>query len=185
MDFFEPHDNNRQFEQAFKLTIEHEGGYQCDPKDTGNWTQGSLNSGELKGTKYGISAASYPEEDIKGLTLERAKQIYYRDYWVPNQLGRHSRTVAILWFDGIINHGHRNANKFMQRALGVNHDGIIGPISMASLAKHQYSDQLPLLFLSQRLKFYTCLSGFNRFGKGWVRRIQDQLEKVLHGTLIE
>jgi lysozyme family protein len=47
-----------------------EGGYVDDPADPG---------GE---TKYGISKRSYPNEDIKNLTRDRAIAIYYRDFWV-------------------------------------------------------------------------------------------------------
>jgi hypothetical protein len=47
-----------------------EGGYVNDPHDAG---------GE---TNMGISKRSYPDEDIKNLTRDRAVEIYYRDYWV-------------------------------------------------------------------------------------------------------
>ena len=56
------------FDHAFERLIGHEGGYVNDPKDRG---------GE---TKYGISKRSYPGEDIAGMTLGRAKEIYLRDY---------------------------------------------------------------------------------------------------------
>ena len=46
-----------------------EGGYVDDPQDPG---------GE---TKYGISKRSYPNEDIKNLTRDKAIEIYYRDFW--------------------------------------------------------------------------------------------------------
>ena len=32
-------------------------------------------------TKYGISKKAYPNEDIANLTLERAKELFRRDYW--------------------------------------------------------------------------------------------------------
>ena len=57
------------FDVAFEKLIGHEGGYVNDARDPG---------GE---TKYGISKRAYPDEDIAGLTLERAKQIYRRDCW--------------------------------------------------------------------------------------------------------
>lgn len=52
------------FDKAFEIVVGHEGGYTDHPSDPG---------GE---TKFGISKRSYPNENIKGLTLERAKQIY-------------------------------------------------------------------------------------------------------------
>ncbi len=47
------------------------GGYTNDPADPG---------GE---TKWGISKRAHPNEDIKNLTLERATDIYYTEYWRP------------------------------------------------------------------------------------------------------
>jgi len=74
-----------EFEPAVKIVLKHEGGFQIDPNDDGNWTGGIKGRGELKGTNHGISAASYPAENIKTLTEDRAKEIYLRDYWLDGQ----------------------------------------------------------------------------------------------------
>lgn len=63
------------FKKAFELTVGHEGGYGNDKRDRGNWTTGVIGEGELKGTKYGVSAMSYPDYDIENLTLEQAEKI--------------------------------------------------------------------------------------------------------------
>ena len=57
------------FLRAVKEVLKIEGGYVNNPNDRG---------GE---TKYGISKRAYPNVDIKNLTLDKAKQIYYNDYW--------------------------------------------------------------------------------------------------------
>jgi len=54
--------------------LKREGGYVDDPTDRG---------GE---TKYGISKRSYPQLDIKNLTLEQALEIYRKDYWKPSRV---------------------------------------------------------------------------------------------------
>ena len=64
------------FDQAFERLIGHEGNFTNDKDDRGNWTTGIIGKGQLKGTKYGISAMTYPQLDIKNLTLDQAKQIY-------------------------------------------------------------------------------------------------------------
>ena len=43
-----------------------EGTLSLDPTDTGNWTGGAVGRGTLVGTKYGISAASYPTLEHRG-----------------------------------------------------------------------------------------------------------------------
>lgn len=45
------------FNKFLERVIEHEGGYTDNPKDPGNWTGGEVGKGELKGSKYGLSAA--------------------------------------------------------------------------------------------------------------------------------
>jgi hypothetical protein len=35
-----------------------------DERDPGNWTGGAIGKGELRGTKWGISAQTYPQIDI-------------------------------------------------------------------------------------------------------------------------
>ncbi|WP_236513543.1 glycosyl hydrolase 108 family protein, partial [Escherichia coli] len=59
------------FDQAFKVTIGHEGSFTLNKNDAGNWTGGKVGVGQLKGTKYGIAANSYPNLDIKNLTLDQ------------------------------------------------------------------------------------------------------------------
>ena len=49
------------FAAAIAMVLAHEGGFQGMPDDPGNWTGGRLGDGTLKGTKFGISAASYPD----------------------------------------------------------------------------------------------------------------------------
>ena len=59
-----------KFEDAFARLIGNEGEFDDSPKDRGNWTGGAIGVGELRGTKYGISAAAFPTLDIKAITLD-------------------------------------------------------------------------------------------------------------------
>lgn len=69
------------FDEAFKFTVGEEGGFQADYDDPGNWTGGDIGKGELRGTKYGISARAFPMLDIKNIQLEDAKLIFKKKYW--------------------------------------------------------------------------------------------------------
>jgi hypothetical protein len=55
------------FDRTFEQTIGLEGGFSRDADDNGSWTGGRKGLGDLKGTKYGISAAQYPSLDIEHL----------------------------------------------------------------------------------------------------------------------
>lgn len=124
------------FERAFEIVIGHEGGLVDDPRDPGGLT------------KFGISQRAYPSLDIKALTLEQAKGIYYEDYWLKagcDQLV--DEPMAILVFDCAVNQGVDRAKSLSMR----------GPN--------------PIDFQAERALHYASLPTFQRFGRGWMRRL--------------
>ncbi len=163
------------FDEAFKRLIGHEGGYSTDRRDPGNWTGGRVGVGTLKGTKFGLAANTYPNLDIKNLTLAQAKEIYKKDWWDKlGADGMHSAIVFQLW-DFAINAGKSRAIKELQQAVGVPADGIIGPQTLAAVNSHDLNDVI-LSLTAERLKFYTSLSTFKTYGKGWTNRVADNLK---------
>ena len=118
------------FDQAFERLIGHEGNFTNDKDDRGNWTTGIIGKGQLKGTKYGISAMTYPQLDIKNLTLDQAKQIYKRDWWDALNANKIDTAIVFQVWDFAINAGMATAKRKLQSAIGVADDGIIGPITL-------------------------------------------------------
>lgn len=162
------------FGEAFDRLIGHEGKFTDDPKDKGNWTSGRVGVGELKGTKYGISAMTYPHLDIKNLNLADAKAIYLRDFWLRAASDQYDGAIAYQVFDAAVNHGIGNAIRFLQRAAGVADDGAVGPMTLRAVQAMTVTDVL-MLFNAERLEFYTKLSTWKTYGKGWARRIVGNL----------
>lgn len=162
------------FDISFDRTIGHEGGYQTDPKDRGNWTTGVIGKGELKGTKYGISAMTYPNVDIKNLTVDRAKAIYKKDFWDKPGIERFPTVIQFQLFDATINHGWATTVKMLQRAIGVTDDGIVGPKTIAA-ANQTFAEDLLLKFTAERIEYYTKLSTFQTYAKGWMMRCANNL----------
>jgi lysozyme family protein len=148
------------FDQAFDRLISHEGGYSNDPDDPG------------KETKFGISKRSYPDVDIANLTLEAAKVIYQRDFWDP--LGDVHPAVKFQVFDFAVNSGINTAIRKLQLTIGVADDGHWGPVSSVALQHMSLNDVL-MKFAAQRLLFMTSLSTWDKFGRGWARRIANNL----------
>lgn len=163
------------FDQAFEITVGHEGGFTLDKNDAGNWTGGKVGSGALKGTKYGIAANSYPNLDIKNLTLDQAKSIYKRDYWDKAKCDLLPDVLRFHVFDVSVNSGVSRGIKTLQQALGVTADGIIGNQTI-SAAKSKNPSDLILSFYSIRISFYTSLNSFSDFGKGWMNRVASNLK---------
>ena len=163
------------FDQAFERLIGHEGKFTNDRKDRGNWTTGVIGKGELKGTKFGISAMTYPDLDILNLTLEQAKAIYKRDWWDKiNADSLHSAIIFQVW-DFAVNAGMGTAKRKLQKAVGVAEDGIIGKKTLQAIKAIELNDVL-LKFNAAKLKHYTSLSTWSRYGKGWTIRTADQLD---------
>lgn len=162
------------YDQAFERVIGHEGSFQDDPRDRGNWTSGKIGQGQLKGTKYGVSAMAYPMLDIKNLTLDGAKDIYRADYWNRCHIDDLPDCVRFDMFDTAINSGVGTAIKLMQRALGVKADGVWGPNTSAA-AKAADPFLLDKKFSGYRLQYICDLGTFPTYGKGWVRRVASNL----------
>lgn len=151
-----------EFDLAFERLIGHEGGYVNDPQDPG---------GE---TNWGISKRSYPDLDIAALTREDARGIYRRDFWEAMKMDEVDGAIAFQVFDAAVNHGIQTAVRMLQRAVGVADDGWVGPRTVTAVNSMSAPDVISL-FIAERLDFWTKLSTWDRFGRGWVRRAANNL----------
>lgn len=160
------------FKRSLRFVFRHEGGFTRNEKDKGNWTGGRVGSGVLKGTNRGISAASYPDEDIAGMTEERATEIYLRDFWEKYRCDELPEPIAFLTFDTVVNAGPGNGIRILQRAVGTTADGVIGPQTIAA-ANRADPRQAVIRYTVERLLHYVSLSTFSTFGRGWLMRSVD------------
>ena len=148
------------FDKAFEIIIGHEGGYVNDHRDPG---------GE---TKFGISKRAYPAVDIYNLTLDHAKLIYKRDYWDEVDAESIPGSARLMVFDCAVNCGLTAAKKLLQRSVGTKDDGVIGPKTRAAISN---TTDLPMKFAGFWLQYYTDLPGWPTYGKGWTRRVANDL----------
>ncbi len=153
--------HSSMFLKVFERVIDHEGGYVNDPADPG---------GE---TKFGISKRSYPNVDIKELTLEKAIVIYRTDFWDKIHGDTLPLPVAYQLFDFAVNSGISTAIRYLQRAVGVADDGYWGPHSSAALGNflsERGQNDLLMYFIAERQLFQTRLKNWKDHGKGWAVR---------------
>lgn len=120
------------FPAAFTHVIGIEGGYVNDPNDLG---------GE---TKYGISKRAYPKEDIPSLTLERAQELYQRDYWDAAGCEALPWAQALMVFDAAVNQG----------------------VSFAKTLRGTVD-----YMMADRALRYADNAKFKLYGRGWMRRL--------------
>lgn len=163
------------FDQCFDLVVGFEGAeLSLESYDSGNWTGGKCGSGILRGSRFGISAAAYPDVDIAALTSDGAKALYQRDYWAPIQGDALPLPVAMLLFDSAVNNGVPRASRWLQAAVGVTVDSVIGPHTIAAVntVVHQHGGAAVCVeFMARRTAFMGGLDTWSAFGLGWSRRL--------------
>jgi len=161
------------FRPAFNHTIGIEGGYVNDPDDPG---------GE---TKYGISKRSYPETDIKNLTLAEARHIYQCDFWYRLSLQQvDNQAIASELFDTAVNCGKAKAAEIIQRSLNmvgghstrrVNVDCIIGSKTIQAINSCQYPEALLKSMNGFQFEHYMKIVQRDitqrKWFRGWLRRV--------------
>lgn len=92
------------FNKAMEFVLKWEGGYSNNPSDPG---------GE---TNYGISKRAHPGEDIANLTVERAKEIYLEEYWIPIGCDEMGSPMDIVAMDIGVNMGLGRVREFQTTA---------------------------------------------------------------------
>lgn len=155
-----------KFNQFINRVLSHEGGYVNHPQDPGGETNWGI-------TKRTAQANGY-NGSMRAMTREQAISIYRKAFWERYHADKMPEAVAFQFFDACVNHGYGNAARMLQRAAGVPDDGIIGEISLKAINSLPENDLL-LRFNAERLVFYTKLGTFTSFGKGWVRRVAQNL----------
>jgi lysozyme family protein len=159
--------DRQRFDRLIGKVLEHEGGYVCDPADPG---------GE---TKYGICKRSYPAIDIKSLTLEQAKGIYYCEWWLRLRCNDiDNDQVAQKLLDTAVNVGASTGVKLLQSALcdvgqWVVVDGVIGPKTVDAVNRAD-PNRLLTAMRARQAEHYRELIKRNptlaRFQRGWEKR---------------
>lgn len=120
-------------------------------------------------TKWGISQAAFPEEDIRSLTKQDAIALYYKHYWKPAKCGELSPPVALAVFDCAVNQGVGVAARLLQESVGSPADGVVGPNTLRCAARMEPVETVVKL-MTLRTRRYIGTKGFDRFGRGWMGR---------------
>lgn len=169
------------FERAFQITLSAEGSFTNNPNDPGNWTGGAVNAGDLKGTKFGISAASYPHLDIENLTVQAAQDIYEENYWIHVHCEDLPWPLCAVVFDCAVNLGVGRTPILLgpviqdvQAHACLTTDGVVGPATKAALAKPGVAVSAAKEFVARRMEYMGDLPGWHVFGLGWSRRLVEQ-----------
>ena len=156
---------NSHFDRCFDLLMKHEGGYVNHPEDPG----GETNLGITKRTALDFGYVG----QMKDLDVDTAKSIYRHLYW-KDIYDQFSFDLAFNVFDAGVNSGVGTSVKWLQEAVGVKADGVIGEKTIGAIISNP-SDRVVRKFNAIRLEFMTNLKTWPSFGRGWARRIASNL----------
>lgn len=142
-------------------------------RDEGGYTPG-LAADPGGETKYGISKRSYPNVDIKNLTVEQATAIYRRDFADAVHYDDLPPLVQFMALTFAVNSGPAVAIRKLQHAAGVADDGHWGPVTQRAIAMTPPM-ALVLRFVAECVDYRRKLSNFLMFASGWDARLATDL----------
>ena len=161
------------YPECFSLVLKNEGGYVDNPADPG----GATNLGCTKAVWEEFVGHEVSKDDIKALTPDDVMPLYKQRYWDAVKGDDLPDGVDYAVFDLAINSGTGRAAKILQKVLGVDIDGQIGPGTLAALASANPNDVIKGIS-EARLAFLQSLGIWSEFGKGWGNRVAAVEEKA-------
>lgn len=163
------------FKEAIELALKHEGYYSNNPLDRGGATKFGITMATLSIYRKGPVS----EAMVKALTLDEALKVYEALYWRPLMLDKvRSDALAAIILDQAINRGVAAVTKRLQRLLGVEIDGIMGPQTIAAINSCEPRPfGIRFVFDSQMAYCDICVKDPSQlqFLRGWIKRSQELL----------
>jgi lysozyme family protein len=155
-----------------------EGGYVDLPADRGGPTNWGITLATLNEWRQSLATAN----DVKTLTEAEARKIYRAMYLERPGLDKiASPELRAVLLDAAINHGPKWAIKFLQRALKIQDDGVIGDVTLAAVP-HLQPQKLGLKIMCERIKYYGAIVKHDPsqsvFILGWMNRCAELIEDL-------
>lgn len=147
--------------------FEVEGGYVDHPRDPG----GATNMGITIGTLSRWRGRQVTKEEVQDLTKEEAKQIYLSYYWDEVDCDEWDSGLDLVMMDACVNSGPSQAVEWLQRAVEVSDDGVLGPITKAAVRASQSLLDLIRDCVRERRESVRSFRNYDTFGRGWENRI--------------
>lgn len=159
------------FDRAMPHILAYEGGYVDHPKDPGGATNLGITRKVLAEWRGITPYTRLPKTEVAALSLEEAKAIYKARYWKPVRGDDLPPGIDLSVFDAGVNSGPSRSVKWLQSALGVPADGVVGDRqTMPALRKADIPKTIKG-HCAKRLGFMRSLAIWNTFGKGWSARV--------------
>lgn len=166
-----------RFSTCLAFVLKKEGGFVDHPNDRG----GPTNQGVTQKNYDAYRAQRKREpQSVRLITSDEVAEIYRNNYWRSIRADNLPPPLDLVVFDAAVNHGVKQASKFLQRALGVADDGVIGPQTIRAAhsdAAAGMTYKVAKDIIAQRSRFYDRLvqadASQQVFLAGWNNRLAD------------
>jgi Putative secretion activating protein len=140
------------FDLSMIFVLSVDSGYINDANDPG---------GE---TRYGICKRDHPKEDIRNLSIGRAKEIYHSDYWIPAGCDKLEWPLCLVQFDTAVSMGVETANRYLKNLL----------------SRYDSKDRQPSQYIKMREGYCNSLpQGLTaKYLHGWLNRLKKLQEYI-------
>jgi lysozyme family protein len=135
-------------------------------------------------TNLGVTKAVYEtwighpvsEQIMRKLTPQLVTPLYKKKYWDVVRGDELPIGLDLCVFDFAVNAGPARAARYLQRMIGANADGVLGPQTMSVLNQYMASKKelyAVLYYQDMRRDYYKALPAYGTFGRGWDRRVNE------------
>jgi len=198
--------NMTKFDIAFDYTIQYEGTkFVDDPDDEGGATKFGISEKFIKGLKdddllpvkidknrdpiwykKGTEVIGHIKDYIHDLTIELAKLIYQKYFWLPIYDQIENQDICNYIFDMHVQHGKKKAAELTQRAISAylgngsfKIDGIFGNETLSFINDFCFyncdgTNIAKITLIAVRESFYRCIVAHDKsqeqFLGGWLKR---------------
>lgn len=156
------------FKESLRQVLVWEGGYSNHPKDPGGATMQGVIQRVYDAYR---KSKKQPLRPVKQMVAAERDAIYRKQYWDAIKGDQLPEGIDYVVFDGAVNSGPKQSIKWLQRALGVNADGVMGTVTLQALEAHNSPSMLIDKICDRRLAFLKALNTWSTFGKGWNNRV--------------
>lgn len=161
------------FDTAMNFVRQEEGGLSDRPlaDDPGGLTMLGVTQATLDNfhADFPTQAQGFPL-DVAKITQEQATTIYWWAYWLEAGCDQLPQAIAIVVFNAAVQSGPTRAIRWLQEALGVNVDGLLGPKTRRA-ALSASPKAVISTYLSRQIVFETQLSNWQSNKNGWTKRL--------------
>ncbi len=157
------------FAKALALVLKYEGGKVDRKDDPGGRTCQGVTQATFDAW---CSSNNAGKRDVFDIAPAEVEAVYHNRYASAIHFDELPEGVGFCVFDAAVNSGPHKAAEWLQRAVNVPVDGIVGPATVAAAQKQGAFATINTV-CDARLAFLQRLSTWATFGHGWGSRVDD------------